>query len=328
MEQEQNVFDIKLYAAEKASLKRLAGKYGIAMIILVLNNTFAPYLFLRIYSFFASTENLPYTSLLALNAVSAYLLPVVVLFFLFREEIRAFVPDKGYKPFRGEAFCLFTAGMTTGIFGTLLTKLINMVVDKLFGTGEIKDAFAGMEPQNMAEFGVFAFFICIIAPIAEEIMFRSLLLKPLRAYGDLTAVLVSGILFGLYHGNFDQFAYATLLGLFFSTIAVKYNSIVPVTILHAANNIIVTCASDLGGACADAPQQVKDICEKIVYICGSLSAILAFLGFFLLIICIARKCFVLRTVNRYLSNKEALAAFVSTPLAIIGILVMFTLFIN
>lgn len=328
MEENQSVFDIKLYGVEKANLKRLAAKYGIAMIFLVLNNKFAPYVFMILYSLFANTQDMSYTALLVLNAVSAYLFPVLVLYGMFRDEVKAFVPDKGYKPFAGEAFFLFTAGMTAGIFGTLLTQLINMIVDKLFGTGEIPDAFAGMKPQNMPEFGVFAFFICIIAPIAEEIMFRNLLLKPLRAYGDLTAVLVSGIVFGLYHGNFDQFAYAALLGVFFSLIAVKYNSILPVTILHAANNTIVTCASDLKGACGKTPQLFRLICEIASDICSFLSSVLAFVGFVALIICVARKSFRLRTVNRFLTNKEALCTFVSSPLVIVGILVMFVLFFD
>ena len=324
MEENQSLFDTQLYKAEKINLKKLAAKYGIAMVFLVLNNKFAPYLFLYLYSFFADTGNIGYTALLALNAVSAYLLPVTVLFAMFRDELKAFVPDKSYKPFRGEAVFLFAAGMTAGIFGTLVTQLINMVIDALFGTGEIPDAFAGMEPQNMTEFGVFAFFISI----AEEIIFRSLLLKPLRAYGDLTAVLVTGIVFGLYHGNFDQFAYAALLGSFFSVIAVKYNSILPVTILHAANNIIVTCASDLNGACENAPQTLRLICGSVSDICSLLSSVLAFAGFVALIICIVRKSFRLRTVNTHLSNKDALGAFISSPFAIVGILVMFVLFFD
>ena len=328
MEENQNIFDTKLYAAEKAALKRLTVKYGAAMILLVLNNYFAPYIFVALYSNFTNTDDIGYHAMLVLNAVSAYLIPIVALFFLFRDEIKAFLPDKGYKPFRGEAVFLFTAGMTAGVFGTLLTQLINMVIDKLFGTGEIPDAFAGMKPQNLTEFAVFAFFICIVAPVAEEYIFRSLILKPLRAYGDLTAVLVSGIVFGLYHGNFDQFAYAALLGIFFSVVAVKYNSILPVTILHAANNIIVTCASDLNGACENASQQIKIVSGNISSACSFLSSALVFVGFLTLVWCFLKKSFSLRNQNRCLSASEALGAFVSSPFVIVGILVMFTLFMN
>lgn len=328
MEENQSIFNTKNFAEEKAGLKRLASKYGIAMILLVLNNKLAPYLFVQIYAFITNAGGIGYNALLALNAVSAYLFPVILLFLLFKDEIKAFIPDKSYKPFRGEALFLFTAGMTAGMAGSFLTQLINSIMDSIFGTGEIEDAFSGLKPQNMTEFGVFVFFICIIAPIAEEIIFRNILLKPLRAYGDLTAVLVSGIVFGLYHGNFDQFAYATLLGIFFSAIAVKYNSIIPVTILHALNNLIVTCGSDLNSACEKTSEQFRFICGNISSACVSLSSVLAFTGGISIIVCIFRKSYRFNSQNRYLSASEALEGFISTPLVLIGIIVMFSLFFD
>jgi len=180
-----------------------------------------------------------------------------------------------------------------------------------------------MEPQNMSEFGIFAFCICIVAPIAEEYIFRSLLLKPLRAYGDLTAVVVSGTVFGLYHGNFDQFAYASLLGIFFSIIAVRYNSILPTVLLHAANNIIVTCGNDLPVACENAPQAVRAFCLDFSAVCSFISIIVTPLGLIALFICIAKNCFTLHNHNRFIPQNQALLEFVKAPLVIIGIVVMF-----
>ena len=48
----------------------------------------------------------------------------------------------------------------------------------------------------------------LAAPIVEELVFRKLLLDRIRRYGERTAVLVSGLIFGLVHGNFYQFFYA------------------------------------------------------------------------------------------------------------------------
>ena len=61
----------------------------------------------------------------------------------------------------------------------------------------------------------------LIAPTAEELLFRKLLTERIVKYGELAAVLASGLFFGLFHGNLNQFSYAFLLGLFLGFIYVK-----------------------------------------------------------------------------------------------------------
>ena len=53
----------------------------------------------------------------------------------------------------------------------------------------------------------------LIAPAAEELLFRRLLLRRLRPYGERFALVASALCFGLFHGNLNQFFYAFLLGL-------------------------------------------------------------------------------------------------------------------
>jgi hypothetical protein len=52
----------------------------------------------------------------------------------------------------------------------------------------------------------------VVAPIGEELIFRKLLIDRTRDFGDVTAILISAISFGLFHGNFFQFFYAFLIG--------------------------------------------------------------------------------------------------------------------
>ncbi len=53
----------------------------------------------------------------------------------------------------------------------------------------------------------------IIAPIGEELMFRKLFIDRARRYGDGMAIILSALLFALFHGNFFQFFYAFMVGL-------------------------------------------------------------------------------------------------------------------
>lgn len=52
----------------------------------------------------------------------------------------------------------------------------------------------------------------VLAPIFEELTFRYFALNKLRKYGDKTAILVTSILFGLFHMNFEQAIYAMAVG--------------------------------------------------------------------------------------------------------------------
>ncbi|MCM1418801.1 MAG: CPBP family intramembrane metalloprotease, partial [Roseburia sp.] len=238
------------------ALKETAYKYGIAMVVLVLNNVAAPILFSLLFALSGlrpeEGSDGYYAAVMLLNELSAYTFPILILRRLFARERAAFTPDLGYGRFPGDSLALFLGGVAAGSLGSIATELIGEALDRLFGTGEIPEAFGDMKPQSPAQLGVFMFCICVIAPLAEEYLFRDLLLKPLRLYHDLAAVLFGGLTFGLYHGNFDQFAYAALLGGFYSVAAVRANSIRPTVLFHAANNLVVCLASYLPAAVPEA----------------------------------------------------------------------------
>lgn len=81
-------------------------------------------------------------------------------------------------------------------------------------------------------------FCGILAPILEEIFYRKLVIDRLRRYGDLAAILISGILFGLVHGNFNQFFYAALIGILFGYIYLRTGKLRYTVALHMAVNLV------------------------------------------------------------------------------------------
>lgn len=230
-----------------SELKNSAYRFGLGMLVLVINSVLAPFFFsFIIFSIIGAApdeSDAYYIMVMLLNEISAYTFPLIILTAMFRKDCADFVPQAQYEKKPLESVILFLAGVSAGSLGTLLTQLINSVIDRIFGTGKIPEAFEGMNPTNTVQFAFFAVCICIVAPICEEYIFRELLLKPMRKFGDLTAALMSGLVFGLYHGNFDQFAYAALLGFFYAVIAIRRNSMIPTMILHALNNFLVTFAN-------------------------------------------------------------------------------------
>lgn len=79
--------------------------------------------------------------------------------------------------------------------------------------------------------------IGILAPIFEELIFRKLLIDRLSRYGSFIAIIVSGLFFGLFHGNFSQFFFATGIGLLFAFLYAKTGKIHLTIILHMIVNL-------------------------------------------------------------------------------------------
>lgn len=78
----------------------------------------------------------------------------------------------------------------------------------------------------------------ILGPLAEEVLFRGYVLRSLRPYGKKFAVVLSALLFGLFHGNILQAPYAFLMGLVFGYVTVEYSLTWSVA-LHVFNNLVL-----------------------------------------------------------------------------------------
>lgn len=78
----------------------------------------------------------------------------------------------------------------------------------------------------------------VIAPIAEEIVFRWLIYLRLRDYMRAgTAMVISGVFFGVYHGNLVQGVYASILGILFAYLLELTGSLWTSVLLHMGANI-------------------------------------------------------------------------------------------
>lgn len=89
------------------------------------------------------------------------------------------------------------------------------------------------------------FIMVLCAPIAEELIFRKLLIDRTVKYGEKVSVLFSGFFFGMFHGNLNQFAYAFMLGMFFGFIYVKTGKLIYTIALHMALNFLGSVAGML-----------------------------------------------------------------------------------
>lgn len=144
--------------------------------------------------------------------------------------------------------CVFVSGQL--LFQ--LTAVLQEYVLNLFGLSALgaMEAAAGMEDT----FSMFLY-AGLLAPVAEELLFRGLILRTLLPYGKRFAILTSAFLFGLFHGNVVQSPYAFCVGLILGYTAVEY-SIGWSMVLHMFNNLVL--ADALPRLTAGLPEGIGD----------------------------------------------------------------------
>lgn len=191
--------------------------------------------------------------------------------------------NKSYYP-----LIFIPAMFAFAMWGSNITTCINYIFQLLFGAGEIQNVMEAIAPSSFSAGVVTLIFTAFVAPIFEEMIYRHLLLRSLKPIGDTPAIIISALVFGLVHGNFDQFAYAFLSGIIFGLMAVRYDTIIPGMVLHLINNFFVTVITyqkqltGIGGlwdGLVDAAAALGNIIVNISYFAAPFVAVLlAFCG--------------------------------------------------
>ena len=155
----------------------------------------------------------------------------------FRREI--FSKNKSTKMFilLGTISCI-----GTGMF----SSLIYMIYSTIFTILGLHIPEPDFSFPKQSEFLIlFLIYVCLVGPVLEEIIFRGFILKSMQRYGNLTAMIVSSILFSMFHLNLVQFVNPILMGIVLSFIAIKSKSIFPSIIAHIFNNTITFMAAGI-----------------------------------------------------------------------------------
>ena len=95
---------------------------------------------------------------------------------------------------------------------------------------------SGWQSSHAAAFAVNLFAFAIIGPIAEELTFRGLGFFLLEPYGQTVAIIVIGIMFGLWHGLVEALPVLIVFGTGLAFLRSRTRSIYPGMILHATFN--------------------------------------------------------------------------------------------
>lgn len=99
-----------------------------------------------------------------------------------------------------------------------------------------------LEISETIPFPVGLLLVAVLPAMVEEIIFRGAVYRSYKNASPGKAVLLSAFLFGLLHGNLNQFMYAFVMGIIFAFLIEASGSIVSSMIVHFITNAISVCS--------------------------------------------------------------------------------------
>lgn len=177
---------------------------------------------------------------LILSSTSMYLIGMPVLIYFVRKIPAASIPKKGMKPghFVLAILMCYPVMYCSNLIGVVLT----MIIGVLKGSPVNNRVLEMVADANV---WVLLLYVVILAPIMEEFIFRKLIIDRTVQYGQAVAVVVSGVMFGLFHGNLNQFLYATTMGMFLAFLYVKTGNVKITIGIHMIVNLMGGLVSTL-----------------------------------------------------------------------------------
>lgn len=116
-----------------------------------------------------------------------------------------------------------------------ILSLLNLV-SQLYSTAMITDTIFGLSKE--VPFIIGLLLVAVMPAVCEEAVNRGMYYNTYRKTSTLGAVVVSGLIFGLIHGNLNQFTYAFVLGMFFAMIVEATDSIWSSISIHFCVNAV------------------------------------------------------------------------------------------
>jgi membrane protease YdiL (CAAX protease family) len=130
-------------------------------------------------------------------------------------------------------------GRAIGVaFGVLVTIVItNAVLNPVLHGGREQGLTpSGWEPAHAGAFALNLAAFALVGPVVEELTFRGLGFYLLQPFGRTTAIVVLGIVFGLWHGLIEALPVLVVFGLGLAYLRSRTGSIYPGILLHALFN--------------------------------------------------------------------------------------------
>ncbi|MDR3135875.1 MAG: CPBP family intramembrane metalloprotease [Coriobacteriales bacterium] len=107
-------------------------------------------------------------------------------------------------------------------------------------------------------------YVMVLGPVCEELVFRGAIMRRLEKHGANFAIVISALLFGLYHMLLFQVVFAFFVGLILAYTAGRF-SLKWAMLLHIANNSLAVLTESLNS-------QVAEVFFTALFLCALIAA--------------------------------------------------------
>ena len=223
--------DTRKYSLDKKMFSRV-GFALLAVFCIGIGLEIAASVFFR--KFFPNIYALKYFSTCC-NLVCNYLIAIPIGVVILNTVIKPWALREDKKLGCGKLLMWFSAGVSVMLFGGQIGSMVNSLIERTSGNGSYSgiDSFTSDKPLWLS-----FMIMVVLAPIAEELLFRRGVTEALRPWGWKTAILLGGLFFGIFHGNLEQFFYAALVGVFLGYVYLYTGKLRYSVILHMAINFV------------------------------------------------------------------------------------------
>ncbi len=129
-------------------------------------------------------------------------------------------------------------GVGVGVIAFILKSLAILAYISLTGdTGSPQEIYATGASGGIATVLVATFFLSVITPIGEELLFRGVITSALARYGRFIAIGGGALLFAIFHGINVVFPAAFVVGIAAGEVFLRSRSIWPAVVVHVVVNL-------------------------------------------------------------------------------------------
>lgn len=142
--------------------------------------------------------------------------------------------------------CIYPVGLFINLIGNIILSMFGELIPVSIPVAE-----------SISQYLINILVIGMAAGVAEELFFRGFILKGYEALGQSKSVIISALLFGMFHFNIQNFIGPVFLGLIFGHMAIKTGSIIAPIAGHFTNNALSVTFMYIAGKSAGTPIQAS-----------------------------------------------------------------------
>lgn len=275
-------------------------------------------------SFFVSLyqrggRELPFPALITISQMSLFIVP-----FLYALKSGKFADKTGLRPI----------SIGNGLLAMLLALCLNPVLTFVNGLSQcfVEAPTTDMIIDQAKSYGFAQMFVLValMPAICEELVYRGVFFRTYRTKSVVPGALLSGLLFGVMHGNLNQFIYAMMMGFIFALTVYATKSLVASMLMHlTVNGLSTVLLFVVDNTNLEAAQQTE---LTVPYVLRTFTgpAVLGGVLAFLLFRTIAKRCGTWEHIRDAFAEKGKIGAFFrlfTLPLAaaVIGMIALMIL---